>query len=305
MKRILATLAIACSFVTGAAASTFGPLVEPQDLSKASSDVVLLDLRGDAYAEGHIDGAVSAPYGLFRGPKENPGQLFDVEALEASLEKLGLEQDQAIVIVSAGENSSDFGAAARVYWSLKSTGFEDLAILNGGHAAWTKAGLPTTTAATTLPASELELTFDPTWYAGTEEVSKIANGESSAVLVDARLTPFFEGEKAHPAAKQPGTLPHAINHSFTNFFEEGQPAISKIGDVKALKATLHAEHGEEVVSFCNTGHWAATHWFAVSELAGVENAKLYPGSMVEYSNAGLPMENTPGLFKNLIKQITQ
>jgi thiosulfate/3-mercaptopyruvate sulfurtransferase len=70
-----------------------------------------------------------------------------------------------------------------------------------------------------------------------------------------------------------------------------------------LKSALGLEGDEEVISFCNTGHWAATHWFALSELAGIENSKLYAASMVEYSNFDLPMENTPGIFKNLLRQI--
>ena len=128
-------------------------------------------------------------------------------------------------------------------------------------------------------------------------------GETSGLLVDARLPEFFVGDKAHGAAKRPGTLPGAVNQSYSTFFENGAATISTPTDVSALKATLGIKGGEEVISFCNTGHWAATHWFAVSELAGVENAKLYAGSMVEYSNADLPMQNTPGVFKNLLRQI--
>lgn len=307
MKRFLTSLALGLSFVTGAFAGTYGPLVETQDLagSLAEARPILLDIRGPAYVEGHIEGAVSAPYGLFRGPKNNPGQLFDVEALEANLEKIGLEQGKPIVIISAGENSTDFGAAARVYWSLKSTGFTDISILNGGQAAWVKAGLPVSQDPKPLPPSQLELRFDDTWHADTADVAKVVEGDAAATLVDARLADFFTGDKAHPAAKQPGTVPGAINHAFTSFFDGDKPAISQISDVAALKTELGVQDGKDVVSFCNTGHWAATHWFAVSELAGIENAKLYPGSMVEYSNAGLTMENTPGLLKNAIKQITK
>ena len=61
--------------------------------------------------------------------------------------------------------------------------------------------------------------------------------------------------------------------------------------------------GDEVVSFCNTGHWAATDWFALSEVAGIENVKLYPGSMVEYSQTGGEIMNQPGLIENLLNQI--
>jgi thiosulfate/3-mercaptopyruvate sulfurtransferase len=122
-------------------------------------------------------------------------------------------------------------------------------------------------------------------------------------LFDARLPAFFAGDESHGAAKRPGTLPGAVNQSYAVFFEKDAAAISKPTDVAALKASLGIKGDEEVISFCNTGHWAATHWFALSELAQVENAKLYAGSMVEYSNADLPMENTPGLFKNLLRQI--
>jgi thiosulfate/3-mercaptopyruvate sulfurtransferase len=58
------------------------------------------------------------------------------------------------------------------------------------------------------------------------------------------------------------------------------------------------------VSFCNTGHWAATDWFALSELAGIENVKLYPDSMVAYSKTDNEMANTPGLIGNLLRQVT-
>lgn len=300
MKTLLSAIALVVGFVTAASATTFQPLVGSQELAASlkTTQPVLLDIRAEGYEEGHVDDAISAPYGLFRGPKENPGQVVDVEQLEETFEKLGLKLDDTIVVISDGKTSTDFGAAARVYWTLKSTGFTDLAILNGGHAAWTNAGFAISKETKVLEPTELDLTFDEKWLADTQQVASVVAGETSAVLVDARLSEFYEGKKAHKAAKQPGTLPGAINHAFTTFFEKDAPAISKISDPKALKATLGVEEGKEVISFCNTGHWAATHWFAVSELAGVKNAKLYAGSMVEYSNSSLPMENVPGAEKN-------
>ena len=44
--------------------------------------------------------------------------------------------------------------------------------------------------------------------------------------------------------------------------------------------------GGEQIAFCNTGHWAATNWFALSELAGYRNVKMYPGSLVDWTGAG-------------------
>jgi len=305
MRLILTTLVAIVGIATAPLAATFGPLVEADDLANAldTKQPVLLDIRNDGYADSHVDGALWAPYKLFRGTKDNPGGLMDLAVLEEHLEKLGLEQDEPIVIISEGNTDTDFGAAARVYWTLKSTGFTDLSILNGGRIAWRDANLPLNNTFETAVPSQLNLEFDTTWLADTQHVSSVVKGENSGLLVDARLPEFFAGDKAHGAAKRPGTLPGAINQSYATFFENGAAAISTPTDISALKASLGIKGDEEVISFCNTGHWAATHWFALSELANVENAKLYAGSMVEYSNADLPMENTPGVFKNLLRQI--
>ena len=305
MKLSLSIFATIVGIATAPFAATFGPLVEARDLAAAINQVqpVLLDIRNKGYEDSHVDGALWAPYKLFRGPKENPGALVDVKVLEQNLEQLGLKQDAPIVIISEGDTNTDFGAAARVYWTLKSTGFKDLSILNGGRIAWRDAKLPLNNNAETAIPSQLDLEFNSAWLADTKHVASVVKGEASGLLVDARLPAFFAGDKSHGAAKRPGTLPGAVNQSYAVFFEKDAAAISKPTDVAALKASLGIKGDEEVISFCNTGHWAATHWFALSELAQVENAKLYAGSMVEYSNADLPMENTPGLFKNLLRQI--
>ena len=39
-----------------------------------------------------------------------------------------------------------------------------------------------------------------------------------------------------------------------------------------------------MVSYCNTGHWASTNWFVLSEVLGRSDVRLYSGSMVEWTN---------------------
>ena len=45
-----------------------------------------------------------------------------------------------------------------------------------------------------------------------------------------------------------------------------------------------------VIAFCNTGHWATLDWFVMSELLGNKDARMYDGSMLEWTAAGMPME---------------
>lgn len=299
-------LAIAGFSSAVSAATSFGPLVSPAQLSERLGEVqpIVLDIRGDDYAKGHIPGAVSAPYGLFRGTAKNPGQVPDTAALEQAYEALGLETGRAVVIVPEGENDSDFGAAARVYWTLKSSGFTDLTILNGGVLAWQKAGMAMNAETVTPQPTELDIAFSDNWTANTEQVEAATRGEVDALLLDARPEDFYQGRKSHDAAARPGTLPGAANLEYTSFFDQGSPAMSQTTDSASLLEKLGVKEGEEIVSFCNTGHWAATNWFALSEVAGLDNVKLYPGSMVEYSNTDYEMENTPGILSNFLNKIS-
>jgi thiosulfate/3-mercaptopyruvate sulfurtransferase len=295
MKQFVLALALTAGLAAPALAGTFGPLVEADELAAAldSAEPVLLDIRNAGYEQGHAEGALFAPYRMFRGPEKNPGALIDLEKFEAELEELGLEQDTPIVILAEGKTDTDFGSAARVYWTLKSTGFTDLSILNGGLEAWKAAGLPVNATTESAFPSELDLSFDSTWLATTADVAAVTSGEVKALLVDARPAEFYTGKEKHELAARPGTVPGAVSHAYTAFFKDGSPKMSPAIDPEALKAELGVKEDKDTVFFCNTGHWAASEWFAASELAGVPNAKLYAGSVVEYSNAGYELENAP------------
>ncbi|MEX1235538.1 MAG: rhodanese-like domain-containing protein [Roseovarius sp.] len=302
-----AALALASLVAPAFAQNTFGPLVAPDALNAQLEEdaPLILDIRGDAYAEGHIPGAVSAPYAAFRGPSDNPGQLIPEDQLEATLQGFGVTMDRPVAIVHEGDSDTDFGAAARVYWTLKSSGLTQLAIVNGGMQAWEASDLPLMTGTLAPTPSDIEITWTDKWLATTDEVASVVNGEDEATLVDARPASFFEGKQGHGAAERPGTLPGARNVIHSDFFEgEGGTQIVNAAKAREIYTSLGLESDQPILSFCNTGHWAATDWFALSELAGVENVKLYPESMVGYSKTDNEMANVPGLIKNLLNQIT-
>lgn len=280
-----------------------GPLVTASQLAAGGAGPLILDIRGEAYGQGHISGALDAPYKLFRGPADNPGALVPVERLQATLSGLGLSKDRPVVIVHQGSDQDDFGSAARVYWTLKSVGFHDIAILNGGMNAWAAAGLPTDTAAVTPQPRQLAITWDNRWTAGEDEVARIAAGQEDARLLDARPPEFFAGGKAHAAASAPGTVPGAQNVPHTEWFAGQTPAVAPPATAADVAARLGIRPGGEVVTFCNTGHWAATEWFALSELAGLPNVRMYPESMVGYTKGDHRIANKPGLVDNLLRQI--
>lgn len=310
----LAGAAAAVTLIAVPALADLGPLVTPAELAEAldGEAPLVLDIRApDAQAggsadatfgAGHIPGAVNAPYAAFRGPASNPGALPSDEALGELLSNLGVSAERPVVVVHQGSDASDFGAAARVYWTLKSSGLTDLSILNGGVIAWKEAGLPLSTEAVTPEPSNIEITFSDQWLATAEDIKAVVDGEDQALLLDARPEAFWKGESSHAAMSRPGTLPQSRYFEHSGWFGAGAATIDP-ASVQVLAEAEGFTEADQLVSFCNTGHWAATNWFALSELAGVENVKLYPESMVGWSNAGYEMANVPGPVRNLWIQI--
>lgn len=306
MKSLLATAATAFAtlcFSTLAWAAQ--PLLAPAELDEALDSVRVIDIRGaDDYAAGHIPGALSAPYAQWRGPAANPGRLPAIEELTSLVRSLGIGQDSHVVVVSSGADSTDFGASARVYWTLKYLGLEELSILNGGYQAWHDAGLPQDKATVQAEPGNFEARLNEGIIATTEHVAAQLD-KPQTVLVDARPLDFYLGKTKAPAAQVPGTIKGAVNVDNQRWFEPGTAVFVSAEQARKLAAELMpGQPAEETISFCNTGHWAATDWFALSEVLGRENIRLYPESMVEWSqDASRPMDNVPGRGTQILDRL--
>lgn len=301
MKKFFVALAGATALSASLAAQ---PLLSPQELNAKLADpqVRVIDIRDPAsYAAGHIAGAVNAPYGQWRGPANSPGELPPLAKLTTLVQSLGLTPATHAVVVSSGSDATDFGSSARVYWTLKVLGLKELSLLNGGLNAWTQAKLPQNNAAVKVAASNYQPQLDKSLIATKEEVAQHVKA-GDATLIDARPADFFNGDTRAPAAKVPGTLPGAVNLTHASWFAPGSSQFVSTDKARQIAAASPLDAAKETVSFCNTGHWAATNWFAMSEVLGQKNVKLYPGSMVEWSQDpnGLPMSHVPSRAKQLL-----
>ncbi|MFK7945433.1 MAG: sulfurtransferase [Paracoccaceae bacterium] len=292
--RTIMIAAIAALAITGqAVAAEWKKLMEPADLAIVAEEAVILDIRSPKYFErGSIKGALNAPYGSWRGPKDNPGQPLSNADLTERLQSLGLDRTDKVVVVYHGANDTDFGSAARVYWTLKSAGLTELAILNGGLVNWVQAGNSLSTEFGIAERSTETFALSSDWMMTREQVRAVVDGNADAQIIDARPMPFLKGKVKHPAAKAAGTLEGAAQITHSTWFDKEQPRqVSPADRVAALAKASGVEDGQSrpIASFCNTGHWAATNWFALSELAGIENVKLYPESMVGWTKADQPV----------------
>jgi thiosulfate/3-mercaptopyruvate sulfurtransferase len=296
-----------------AGAQAPGPLVQPaqlQALLQRGAALRIVDLRDpDDYAAGHLPGAVDAPYARWRSGADNPGKLLPLDSFVHLVRSLGLRDTDQVVLVSAGGDPSDFGAPARVYWTLKWLGMRHLSILNGGMQSWKDAGLGgLQTATPRVQPSDFVAHPDDALLATRAQVLRAARApEASRVLLDARPVAFWEGKAKAPAALAPGTIPGSVDFDNLRWFAQGGGALASPAVLRAIASGLPAQEQQarQTISFCNTGHWAATNWFVLSELLHRPGVRLYPGSMVDWSRHDEPMTHVPSRSDQLWAQLKQ
>jgi len=293
-RRVAAATILIAALALPAVAEPATPLVSPQWLKDHLSDpaIVVLDIRSaidggsaQAYIEAHIPGAVHSDYdkGGWRVTRNGvPFMLPTLPELEKLLGEIGIDEDTHVVVVPAGVHATDFGSAARVYWTLKVAGHPAVSILDGGFAAWQAASYPVESGKSPSSPKIFSATFNPRLMAEVGHVEAVERA-GGATLLDARPASFFAGKQKAPASKAYGHIPGALNLDSGSFYDPGANRLRPKHELAAIAAAIPTG---PVVSYCNTGHWAATDWFVLSEILGHQDVKLYAGSMVEWTADG-------------------
>ncbi len=292
-------LAFALVAASSAVAADAQPLVTPAWLNTHLHDanLVVLDIRSaidgskpETFAQGHIPGAVHSDYDKagWRVTRNNvPFMVPTTPELEKLIGDLGIDENSHVVVTPAGVNVLDFGSAARTYWTLKYAGVGNVSILDGGLAAWKAAGYAFDTGAHAPSPAIFTAAIDNSILALAPDVEKIEKS-GDATLVDARPASFFLGKEKAPAAAAYGHIPGALNIDSAKFYD---PASNRLKPKAELAAIAGEVPAGAAIAYCNTGHWAATDWFVLHELLGRSNARLYAGSMVDWtSNASRPID---------------
>jgi thiosulfate/3-mercaptopyruvate sulfurtransferase len=293
--RPLRSLGVAALFgaalAVGAAAAQAAPLVSVQWLNahRAEPNLVVLDVRSaidgggtKAYLAAHIPGSVHSDYdqGGWRVTVHNvPFMLPTLLEIQNLIGDLGIDEHSHVVVVPAGVSYTDFGSAARVYWTLKVAGVPDVSILDGGIAAWKQAGLPTESGDNKPVSKTLFVDGDQKQFASLADVEKIEKS-GGATLIDARPMSFFTGKEKAPKVAAYGSIPGAIDLDSAAFYDAKTNRLKPKSELAAIAARLPAG---PLVTYCNTGHWSATDWFVLHELLGRRDVKVYDGSMVQWA----------------------
>jgi thiosulfate/3-mercaptopyruvate sulfurtransferase len=220
----------------------------------------------ELYLERHIPGAsfLDVERELSAAPGGVEGGRHPLPAAEDFAGAAGRAGIGAGVLVVAYDQGMS-GGAARLWWLLRHFGHEEVAVLDGGIAAWVG---PLASGEEETEAAEFTAGEPNDDVVSAEELLERL-GDEELVLVDARAAERYRGE-VEPIDPVAGHIPGAVNVPYTE--------CGRIGEL---------EDGDVVV-YCGSGVTACVDLLALYR-AG-RNARLYPGSWSEWSSRSLPVE---------------
>jgi thiosulfate/3-mercaptopyruvate sulfurtransferase len=125
-------------------------------------------------------------------------------------------------------------------------------------------------------------------------VAASCKGKSEATIVDTRPATQFAGLTTCPGVKRKGHIPGAVNLPYSLVFTkggafEGKPALQAM-------ASKHVgdNRNREIIVVCSNGQFASSWWFALSEILGYKDVRIYDGSMEDWCcEEGSPLDVVP------------
>ena len=246
-------------------------------------NVRLLAISGkrEDFDAGHLPNAIYVNLGEDLTNPDDPteGQILTQEALTALFSRLGIENDDTLVVYDSNNNL----LAARAYWALKYYQHADVRLYDGGAKHWVAAG----NALNTDPVAPLAAT---TYVAGEADPDLRTTGEyvlehlddPSTILCDARGPGEYAGTDVRAA--RGGHIPGAINVDWVQAVDQETGRFKDTAYLADLYAKAGFAPDKQVITYCQTGVRGAHTWFVLTELLGYPNVRNYDGSWVEWGN---------------------
>ena len=295
MKNVLFIFFFLFSLIvnTTFAGSVFqGPLITADWLANNADDIVILDIRRDIdtfATEGHIENAVLVDVKKIRMDRVIDNKKItrmrpDAVSFQTFMRDHGINNSSQVVITHRGEKPSQVAGAARLYWQMKYYGFENVALLDGGNAAWVTALEDLIKETSRVEKGNYKTgKAHPEILATMQQVKKSLNN-SSVTLIDTRVLRSHIGVDKKDYVFGYGHIPGARNlpYKFLNP-AKGDAVYYKKDKLKTIIDALHIDMNNSLIVFCNSAYECSSVWFVLHEILGRKDVRVYDGSLHQWT----------------------
>lgn len=289
-------------FLIATAAQAEIGLISPAEAKKlienpdASQRPVVLDTRGGYkdYFRGHLPTAHHINFDTLRGTNDAvPVQYLPDDLTKALLVRAGADKDRLHLVYATGDKlpNDEILSTSMVVYVLEKFGVQNIKVVDGGLAEWTKQGFAPTQDYFGNPKGTLPEKGITTITANIDDVQAHV-GKPGNILVDARPLNEYQGDDDVWLRK--GHIPGAISFHWARLMEsDNTHKFKPLAEVKAQLEAAGITPDKNIIAYCGTSREGSLLQFYLKHVAGYPNVRLYEGAWKEYvwlKDKSLPAE---------------
>ncbi len=202
--------------------------------------------------------------------------LPNIEEFADKLSAMGVNSGQTFVIAY---DDSRLAFASRLWWLLRYLGHEKVAVLDGGFSGWLASEYPVTVEVPDrrkgkfIPQPQTQMIVD-------RETVKNRKDSLQTALIDSRENDRYQGIR-EPIDKIAGHIQGAINYPWKEVTDSHGYLLPQQQQINRWLQLENQEEKQEIMVYCGSGVTACVNLLSL-ELAGINKAKLYPGSWSDW-----------------------
>jgi len=238
----------------------------------------------EKWREAHIPGAgfvdllseFSDPDAAVRFTMPSPARFAELAG------QAGIADHTAVVIYSAGSVMW----STRLWWMLRSIGFDNAGILDGGYEKWQREGRPTDAARPGYPPATLTAHPRPALWANKDDMLKAMN-DPAVCTINALSPEVYRGDKNMYG--RAGHIPGSHNVYYNTLLNPDSGTYLAPPALKARFDAVGAFQRPRVIAYCGGGISATMDALALT-VSGHPEVAVYDGSMMEWvADPALPL----------------
>ncbi|MGC2410822.1 MAG: 3-mercaptopyruvate sulfurtransferase [Methyloceanibacter sp.] len=274
-------------------------LTETDELAQEldAPDIVIIDaswhMPGEGkdarseYLEEHIPGAIFFDIDEIADTKSTlPHMLPPPEKFSSRMRSMGIGDGSRVVVY----DSQGIFSAARVWWTFRVMGVEDVTVLNGGLPKWKREGLQLENGEPRVRSSRHFTSRRNADLVRDLADMKALIKDHSAEIVDARSADRFAGRAPEPRpGLRSGHIPGAHNLPYGRLMNQ-DGTLKSAAELETLFLKAGVDLSKPVVTSCGSGITASVLALALAEI-GHRRAAVYDGSWAQWgADQSLPIE---------------
>jgi thiosulfate/3-mercaptopyruvate sulfurtransferase len=244
------------------------------------------DARAE-YLQEHIPGAIFFDIDEIADTRSDlPHMLPPPEKFSSRMRSMGIGDGSRIVIY----DSSGLFSAARVWWTFRVMGVDDVTVLNGGLPKWKEEGRSLESGP---PRSRTTRHFTARRNADLvrdlTDIKKLLQ-DKSAEIVDARAPERFTGKAPEPRpGLRSGHIPGARNVPFGQLLNK-DGTMKSAGEIERMFEEAGVDLAKPLLTSCGSGITASVLALGLAQI-GHRKTAVYDGSWSEWgADQSLPIE---------------